>query len=115
MTGIDPSLSEKLDIFIADSQDVTGLKKMVKDTKVVLSTTGPFTVYGNYLVALCAQYGTHYCDTTGEVDWVKVMIEKYDKLAVKSGAQLVSCCGFDCIPFDLSTLAVSLELKKKGE
>ena len=60
---------------VADSNDVKALTSLVNNTKVVLSTAGPFAKYlivkfqrfGTNLVGLCAAYGTHYCDITGEV------------------------------------------------
>lgn len=60
-------------------------------------------------------HGTHYCDITGESDWVREMIDKYDDAARVSGARIVSFCGHDCVPWDLSVLECSNFLKKKGE
>jgi len=57
--------------------------------------------YGTELLAACAHYGTNYCDITGEVFWVRNMIEKYDEIAKESGAKLLSSCGNDCVPYDL--------------
>ena len=76
---------------------------MVKQTRVVCSTVGPFQRYGCRLVAACAFFGTNYCDITGEVDWVRSMIDRYDDVAKETGAKLLSCCGHDCIPWDLIT------------
>jgi len=81
------------------------LEKIAINTKCIISTIGPFVRYGSPLVAVCAQTGTHYCDITGEVDWVKDMIVKYDELAKKNGASIVNCCGCDCVPWDLLTQA----------
>ena len=78
------------------------------------STAGPFSVYSNHLVASCVQQGTDYCDITGEMDWVKVLIDKYDSIARESGARIVNCCGHDCVPWDLSVHLASEEFKKRG-
>jgi short subunit dehydrogenase-like uncharacterized protein len=51
------------------------------------------------LVALCANLGTNYCDITGEVGWVREMIERYDDIAFKNGAKIVNCCACDSIPW----------------
>ena len=48
-------------------------------------------------------HGTHYCDITGEADWVSEMVDQFDDAARKSGAKIVSFCGHDCIPWDLSS------------
>lgn len=74
------------------------------DTRVVITTAGPFDRYGTPVVALCAQYGTSYADITGETNWVREMIDKYDDVAKKTGARIVHFCGHDCIPWDLSAL-----------
>jgi len=89
------------------------LVDVVVQTRCVISTVGPFVRYGTPLVAACAQNGTHYCDITGEADWVKIMIEKYDEVAKKNGCSLISCCGCDCVPWDLMTYATANFLKKR--
>lgn len=88
---------------------------MTSLTKVVLTTAGPFSKYGSDLVKWCAVNGTHYCDITGESDWVREMIDRYDDAARKSGARIVSHCGHDCIPWDLAVLECANKLKTKGE
>jgi short subunit dehydrogenase-like uncharacterized protein len=67
----------------------------------VISTVGPYALYGEPLVKACAETGTDYCDLTGEVQWIRRMIHGYEKTARKSGARIVHCCGFDSIPSDL--------------
>jgi hypothetical protein len=101
-----PELQD-LPLLIADSSDHDALKAMVKQTKVVISTAGPFMLHGTVLVAACAEYGTHYCDITGEADWVRQMILRFDGLARRSGSRIVHFCGHDCVPWDLSVLALS--------
>ncbi|KRX00013.1 hypothetical protein PPERSA_05515 [Pseudocohnilembus persalinus] len=115
LTGIDPALEKKLDILVADSQSLQDLRSIISDTRVILSTVGPFAKYGNYVIALCAQYGTNYVDSTGECDWVKGTIEKYDELAHKSGANIVSQCGYDSVPFDMSTYFMAEYFKKNND
>lgn len=60
-------------------------------------------------------HGTHYCDITGEVDWVREMIDQFDDVAKASGARLVSFCGHDCVPWDLTVLECAKLLKKRGD
>ena len=104
-----------LQIVIADSSDVTALNKMVCRTKCIVSTAGPFLLYGSELVRQCAENGTHYCDITGETDWVRIMIDKYDDAARASGAKIVPFCGHDCVPWDLAVLKLSTEFKSQGD
>ncbi|KRX06986.1 hypothetical protein PPERSA_07149 [Pseudocohnilembus persalinus] len=103
---------KNLEILVAESQDVEQLRKIVNDTKVVISLAGPFAKYGSILVQLCALYGTHYADITGEVSWVRQMIAKYDDKAVRSGAKIINCSGADCIPWDILTMKMVEQAKK---
>ena len=86
---------------VGDSGDVEAMKSLAERTRVVATTVGPYSLYGNELVAACARAGTHYCDLAGEVPWVRRMIDAHEKTAVQSGAILVPSSGFDCIPSDL--------------
>jgi hypothetical protein len=108
-----PSLKD-LPIVIADSSDPKSLEDMVITTRVVITTAGPFDKYGSDLVKFCALNGTHYCDITGETDWVRKMIDKYDSAARGTGARIVNFCGHDCVPWDLAVLVLSNRLKKAG-
>ena len=92
-----PELKSELAILICDSSDTAQLASLVAKTKVVISTVGPFALYGSSLVAACAVAGTHYCDITGESDWVREMVDRYDDAARKSGARIVHFCG-TCSP-----------------
>jgi short subunit dehydrogenase-like uncharacterized protein len=62
---------------------------------------GPYALYGEALVRACAQTGVDYCDLSGEVQWIRRMIERYEEAARHNGARIVHCCGFDSIPSDL--------------
>lgn len=83
---------------------------MANSTKTVCSTVGPFINYGSTLVGVCALSGTNYVDSTGEIAWVRHMIKLYDNDAVANRAKLMSCCGFDCIPYDLNVYKCWKEL-----
>jgi len=67
----------------------------------IVTTVGPYQLYGSDLVALCAEEGTHYVDLSGEPGWMYEMIQAHSAAAQKSGARIVFSCGFDSIPFDL--------------
>ena len=92
-----------LDLIIADSGDSDSLAALVKQTRVLCSTVGPYALYGTSVVEACVEAGTDYCDLTGEVHWMAKMIQSYQEKAEASGARIVHTCGFDCIPFDLGT------------
>ncbi len=89
---------------IADSGDPASLAAMAASTTVVISTVGPYTTYGEPLVAACVEAGTDYVDLTGEPQFVRRMIDTYQDAAEASGARIVHSCGFDSIPSDLGTM-----------
>jgi short subunit dehydrogenase-like uncharacterized protein len=85
----------------ADAADAAALAKVAESTKVVITTVGPYALYGAPLVAACAAAGTDYVDLTGEPEFVDRMYLENHGAAVASGARLVHCCGFDSVPHDL--------------
>ncbi|MEO1521089.1 MAG: saccharopine dehydrogenase NADP-binding domain-containing protein [Cyanobacteria bacterium J06633_2] len=90
-----------LPIIIADAADESSLQLMCEQTAVVITTVGPYALYGEPLVKVCCETGTDYCDLTGEFPWIRRMIKTYEAQAQQSGARIVHCCGFDSIPSDL--------------
>lgn len=88
-------------ILVADASDESALQAMCARGKVVISTVGPYALYGDMLVKVCAETGTHYCDLTGEPQWIRKMQDQHAQTAQQSGALIVHCCGFDSIPSDL--------------
>ncbi len=99
-------------ILIADSHDKESLVDLVKKTKVILTTVGPYARYGSELVEACAENGTHYCDLTGEVHWMRHMITKYQNTAQESGAKIVHTCGFDSIPSDIGVYFLQKNMRE---
>ena len=91
----------KLPLIVADAADEAALSKLVAQARVVVSTVGPYALYGEPLVKACATTGTDYCDLTGEVQWIRRMIQRHEATAQASGARIVHCCGFDSIPSDM--------------
>ena len=88
-------------LIVADASNPESVEAMARSAKCVLTTVGPYTLYGEPLVAACAAAGTDYVDLSGEVLWMKDMIEAHSDAAKASGARIVHSCGFDSIPFDL--------------
>lgn len=91
-------------LIVADASDPATLDAMVKRTKVVLTTVGPYQLYGNELVAACVANGTDYTDLCGEPAWMRQKIDQHDAAAKASGARIVFSAGFDSIPFDLGVM-----------
>lgn len=100
----------ELPIIVADSNDDDSLNAMVVRARVMCTTVGPYALYGSRLVAACAAHGTHYCDLTGEVHWMRRMIDAHHDQARASGARIVHTCGFDSIPSDLGVVRVQQEM-----
>lgn len=98
---------------VADSCDESSLSAMVRSTKVVISTVGPYALYGSLLVKLCAELGTDYVDLTGEVPWMREMIDTYSEAAKNSGARIVHSCGFDSIPSDMGVYYAQQQARKQ--
>jgi short subunit dehydrogenase-like uncharacterized protein len=90
-----------LELIVADSFDKEALQALVTRTSVVLTTVGPYALYGSELVAACVNAGTHYCDLAGEVQWIREMIDLHHDRANETGAKIVHCCGFDSVPMDI--------------
>lgn len=88
-------------LIAADATDAASLDAMVKQTKAMITTVGPYQNFGEPLVKACVEAGTDYVDLSGEPLWMKDMIAVYDDAAKESGARIVHSCGFDSIPFDL--------------
>lgn len=91
-------------LIVADASNAASLDAMVKRAKVVLTTVGPYQLYGNELVAACVANGTDYADLCGEPAWMRQKIDQHDDAAKASGARIVFSAGFDSIPFDLGVL-----------
>ena len=104
---------ESLPLIVADADDPASLEAMCKRAKVIISTAGPYQLYGSNLVAACAKTGTDYVDLTGESHWIAQMMAAHEGEAKKSGARLVFSCGFDSIPFDLGVYFAEEQAKKK--
>lgn len=103
----------KVPDIIADSNDVQSLRELVAATRSVCTTVGPYARYGSSLVEACAAQGTHYCDLTGEVQWMHRMIGQHQSGAEQSGARVVFTCGFDSIPSDLGVFYVQSQMQAR--
>ncbi len=103
----------RVPIIVADAHDAPALKELAASTRVVLSTAGPFGLYGSALVAACVQQRTHYVDITGETPWVREMIDAHHAQAALDGTRIVPGCGFDSVPSDLGAYVVAQEMLRR--
>lgn len=100
-------------LLVADTSDPDSLDTLVRRTRVIITTVGPYQLYGSELVAACARAGTDYVDLCGEPAWMRQMIDAHEQTARESGARIVFSCGFDSIPFDLGVLFLQQEARKR--
>jgi len=101
LEGLRDAIGASADVVVGDATDPASLAPIVRRTRVVASTAGPYALYGTPLVEACVEAGIDYCDITGEVHWVRDNVDRLHDRAVKNGARIVHCCGFDSVPSDL--------------
>ena len=95
-----------------DSNNESHVENVLKQTRLILTTVGPYQLYGNEIIKKCAELGVHYVDLSGEPGWMYLMNE-HKAQAQQSGAKIVHSCGFDSIPSDLGVLFLQNEAKNK--
>jgi len=100
-------------LIAADAGDAASLQAMLDQTRSVITTVGPYQLYGSELVAACAASGTDYLDLCGEPLWMRQMIDAHEAAAKSSGARIVFSCGFDSIPFELGVYFCEETAKNK--
>lgn len=100
-------------LVVADADKPETIADMVARTKVVITTVGPYQLYGEALVKACAEAGTDYVDLCGEPAWMRQMIDAYSETAKASGARIVFSCGFDSVPFDLGVWYLQQQAQEK--
>ncbi|WP_024546292.1 trans-acting enoyl reductase family protein [Picosynechococcus sp. NKBG15041c] len=107
------SAAQDLELLVVDITDAAQAQALCEKTKVIMTTAGPYALYGEMLVKTCAMTGTDYCDLTGEVQWIRRMLDRYEAIAQDSGARIVHCCGFDSIPSDLGVFYLQQQAQKQ--
>ncbi len=108
-------LKVSVPIIVADAQDGAALHALAAQARVVLSSAGPFALYGSPLVAACVHSKTHYVDITGETPWVRTMIDAHHAQAAADGTRIVPCCGFDSVPSDIGAYVVASEMLRRHD
>lgn len=100
-------------LIVADSDDAASMAALAEQTRVVLTTVGPYQLYGEPLLKACVEAGTDYADLCGEPVWMRQMVDKYHAAAQASGARIAFSSGFDSIPFDLGVVMLQLEAQAR--
>lgn len=107
------SSADPLPSLTADATDPSSLRDLCSQTRVLVSTVGPYALYGEPVVKACVDTGTDYCDLTGEFQWIRRMIQTYEQAAQQSGARIVHCCGFDSVPSDLGVYYLQQQAQER--
>mmetsp|Transcript_33781 Transcript_33781/g.132772 ORF Transcript_33781/g.132772 Transcript_33781/m.132772 type:complete len:457 (-) Transcript_33781:1293-2663(-) len=87
--------------------------EVAKAARVVATTVGPYTEFGEPLVKACCEHKADYLDLTGEPNFMRRMIDTYGKQAEENNVTVLHGCGFDSIPSDLGVLFLVEEAKKE--
>jgi len=112
--GLGPDAGS-LPLVLGDAHDEASMGALAARARAICTTVGPYARHGSELVAACARSGTHYCDLTGEVPWMRRMIDAHAGEAERSGARIVHTCGFDSIPSDLGVLFLQREMRARHD
>ncbi len=99
-------------LLTADAQDQSAIDAIVSRTHVLLTTAGPFALYGTGIVDACVRFKTHYVDITGETVWVKQLVDRYHAQAAADGTRIIPFCGFDSVPSDLGSYLLVRHIQK---
>ncbi len=100
-------------LVVANSDDPASMKALAESARVVVTTVGPYQLYGEPLLKACVEAGTDYADLCGEPAWMREMVDKYHEAAKASGARIAFSSGFDSIPFDLGVFMLQKEAKAR--
>lgn len=114
LEAVGAELGLDVDSIVADSRAPETVAAMVAQTRVLVTTAGPFARYGSPVVAACVEYGTHYVDITGETPWVADMVAAHHDKAHEEGTRIVPCCGFDSVPSDLGTWWLVQQIRERA-
>jgi short subunit dehydrogenase-like uncharacterized protein len=112
-TSLGPTASD-WPLLVADISDADEIGRLAARTTAVATTVGPYAAYGMPMAAACARAGTHYADLTGEIGFIRAVIDQLDGVATESGARIVNACGFDAIPSDLGMLVLHDAVQAAG-
>ena len=100
-------------VFFANSNDYKSLYHLASNAKVICSTVGPYAIFGDNLMKACIKAKTHYCDITGEVQWIRKMIDKFHLEAKDNNVKIINSCGFDSIPSDMGVYYLQKRFHKE--
>ena len=111
--AVSKNVPEGTGLLEVDSNNIASIEELISKTKCVLTTVGPYQLYGNDIVSACAKSGIDYVDLCGEPGWMYEKINELTETARETGSRIVFSCGFDSIPFDLGVLFLQNEVTRR--
>lgn len=102
-----------LEVFVVPGADAAAADNLACSTRVIAATVAPAAKYATEMVKACIKHGTDYCDLSGELHWIRAMIDGYDSQARAQGVKILNACGFDSIPSDLGVMVLQNAAKKR--
>jgi short subunit dehydrogenase-like uncharacterized protein len=100
---------------VAELDDPDSLAEMVSRARVILNLVGPYTLYGRPVIEACVAGGAHYADLTGEIPFVRQIIDEFDARAAEAGVKIVQICGFESLPPDLAVLLAAETARERWD
>jgi short subunit dehydrogenase-like uncharacterized protein len=97
------------DIEVADVHDRRALAKLAGETRVLITTVGPYAKLGRPVLEAAIAGGAHYLDVSGEVSFLQWAHAQGDR-AAEAGVALCPGFGFDGVPGELLAAIVADEL-----
>ena len=105
---------DDIDILVADTSEPEAMQALAASTRVVVNFAGPYARHGSNVLRACVEQRTHYLDLTGEIPWVRRMIEAYHAEAERRRVKLIFCAGYESLPFDIITLVAARALRERN-
>jgi short subunit dehydrogenase-like uncharacterized protein len=109
------ALESGFDVLSADARDAAALERLARQGRVLLNLAGPYAEIGESVVQACLAARCHHLDLSGEVFWMRQMVQRHHLAALKRGVLVVLACGYEALPFDVSTLAVAQHMLEVHE
>jgi short subunit dehydrogenase-like uncharacterized protein len=109
-----PPPAEQPGVIVADANDLGALQAMAAQTSVLLNMAGPYALTGEAVVQACIANGTHHLDLSGETFWVQQLVTRHHRAAKSANVKVIPCCGYEALPFDLTTLWAAQQLHERS-
>ena len=87
-----------LEVAVADVERSDTISNLLGEGDVLVSTVGPFTLYGKAALDAALSAGAHYLDSTGEPGFIRDVFREAGPLAERRGSTLVTAFGYDFVP-----------------